>query len=261
MEFYEEICYIIIELFSGLEIIAMITVGICEDVNRERYYLRKLLKNVLNEKKIVYQLFDYSNGNDLLNNNDISLFDLFFLDIEMPDMDGILLGKKIREINKIAKIIYVTGHKGYLAVALEVTHCFLYLEKPITAQLIDEKLMTVFEYMKEKKAKIEIIVNKKKTYFSPEDIYYFEHVGRKTIVFTKHAGVLETVTPLKEIVVKIGKAGFAEPHRGYLVSLANVRGIQSDIVILTNNQKLKLSQRKIANFKTQYNAYLQEFLF
>lgn len=239
----------------------MLTVGICEDIDKERYYLRRLLEEDLDARKITYQVFEFSNGNDLLDDERLSLFDLFFLDIEMPNMDGIRLGEKIREVNKAAKIIYVTGHKGYLAAALEATHCFLYLRKPITAMLINEKLTTILQYMKQKQLKIEITVNKKKTYFHPEDIYYFEHIGRKTTVFTKYDGILDTSTPLKEIVAKISEAGFAEPHRGYLVSLANVRGIQGDKVILTNNQAIKLSQRKIATFKIQYNAYLQRFLY
>lgn len=59
--------------------------------------------------------------------NDI---DLAFLDVEMPDMDGILLGKKLREINHDMIVIYVSAYEQYLKAAIFDVKADYYLLKP-----------------------------------------------------------------------------------------------------------------------------------
>ena len=60
------------------------------------------------------------------------------LDISMPEMDGICLAKRIREIHPEMRIIFLTGYKNYALDAYSV-HPSGYLLKPVKkAQLAEE---------------------------------------------------------------------------------------------------------------------------
>ena len=66
-------------------------------------------------------------------------FDLALLDISMPDMDGITLAKRIRELYPETDIVFVTGYPQY-AVDSWAVHPRGYLLKPVTQKDLQEEL-------------------------------------------------------------------------------------------------------------------------
>lgn len=73
--------------------------------------------------------------------------DVAFLDIEMPVMNGIELAKKLREINKNIRIIFVTAYAQYALDAFGVD-AIGYLLKPYTSEDIEKQLQKAF-YMRD----------------------------------------------------------------------------------------------------------------
>lgn len=66
--------------------------------------------------------------------------DLAFLDVEMPDMNGIMLGKKLREIKHDMIVIYVSGYEQYLKEAIFDVKADYYLLKPYSHEDITDIL-------------------------------------------------------------------------------------------------------------------------
>ena len=60
-------------------------------------------------------------------------FDVAFLDIEMPDMNGLLLAKSLKELQPELNIVFVTGHVEY---AFDAHQLFAsgYLIKPASTE-------------------------------------------------------------------------------------------------------------------------------
>ena len=57
-------------------------------------------------------------------------FDILLLDIEMGDMDGVTMAKKLRQENHAIQIIFITGYSDYIAEGYEVA-ALHYLMKPV----------------------------------------------------------------------------------------------------------------------------------
>lgn len=65
--------------------------------------------------------------------------DVAFLDINMQDMDGLSLARKLTELHKQTNIIFVTGYSEYSINAFE-QHASGYLSKPVRPDQIREEI-------------------------------------------------------------------------------------------------------------------------
>lgn len=68
--------------------------------------------------------------------------DIAFLDIEMTDLNGITLGKMLKEINPRINLIYVTAYSNYGMEAFGL-HASGYILKPVTAEVIKKELKEI----------------------------------------------------------------------------------------------------------------------
>ena len=90
------------------------------------------IKEMLNEysaiKNVPLEISAFDNGKVVLDSNDN--YNIAILDVEMPDMNGIALGEKLRKRNKQIVLIYLTAHSQYLDSALNL-NAARFFEKPI----------------------------------------------------------------------------------------------------------------------------------
>lgn len=140
---------------------------ICDD---EQYAVKKLV-SVITEELPGNEIATFSFPNDAIKGAQEAKelqqeYDLAFLDIEMPEMTGIMLAKELKDISGDIKIVFVTGYADY---ALEAFSVFAkgYLLKPITkeklSKVIDELKIT-YHYEDDKKLRV--------TAFGNFEVYY-----------------------------------------------------------------------------------------
>lgn len=81
------------------------------------------------------EIHGFRSGAEVLAYSGLSSCETAFLDIDMRDMNGIQLAKKLKLKNPRINIIFATGYSEYAIDALEL-HCSGYLMKPITAEKV-----------------------------------------------------------------------------------------------------------------------------
>lgn len=208
----------------------MFRIGVCDDEAYFRQDIEKRLEAYFKEKPFKPEICAFEKGQALLEEAEKKLFDLVFLDIEMPDMDGVTVGKKLREIKPDIFLIFVTSHHQYVRQAFRLD-AFQYLEKPLNDvdfkqeidRMITESILRKQNYVLEYKGV--------KTKISISKIIYIESTGWKVIVHTKDEDY--------KIVGKIGEEekrllpyGFVRIHQSYLVNMACITRFFSDKVFL-----------------------------
>lgn len=107
-------------------------------VDDERLQLTRLeevVKSVLPTANIM----SYSNPIQALEENKDRKIDIAFLDIEMPKINGIQLGKALKCINPLINIIFVTAYDHYALDAYRI-HASGYLSKPVNKEKIEEEI-------------------------------------------------------------------------------------------------------------------------
>lgn len=233
----------------------MIRIAICDDNKRIAEKTKEYVEGWEGEKSICI----YHSGEELLKEK--RTFDLIFLDIDMPEIDGIETAKNIRKYNKCVKIIYLTSFTEYVNLAFQV-HAFAYLNKPINEEEIHKQLKEVTSYMREERKDefIKFITSEGVVELDIKNIYYFEYFNRKVNIKTK-----EKTYVIKDKITTIGdkmkKHNFLMPHKSFVVNLLHVKSLKGYDILMMDGTIIPLSQKKAVDFREKLNVFLESCIF
>ena len=119
----------------------MYQIVMCDDCQDELDTLKEFVKNFFTERGLAHNVVEYTSPAVLLRDlkNGV-FFDLFFLDIMMPGIDGISIGRQIRRLDAESPIIYLTNSPDYALQSYEV-RAMNYILKPYR----EEKLIPILQ--------------------------------------------------------------------------------------------------------------------
>lgn len=246
----------------------MIQIAICDDNREDREQLKNILKEVMSKYSVRYNIQEYEYGEKLL---EVPLtFHIVFLDIMMSGKDGVEIGKQIYRRNRSIRIIYQTNFNQYCQVAINKSHAFAFLEKPLVATEVEEQILEYIEckdkiqeiriefrnvkYCKGGESKIQAILN-----VPIKTILYFEYIKmqREIKIVTDNECYLYSEN-MNKLENRVRTLGFEVSCRGILVNLERIRSIKGYTIMLDEGSTLPLSQRRVAEFKERINEYLHD---
>ena len=171
-------------------------------------------------------------------------WDVLFMDIEMPTINGVEAGKRVREQlqNYSLKIIYVSSRQEY-AMDLFKVDTFDFLIKPVAYEELEAVLDKLQKTLDRNG---EMFVYRKKgqaVRCRLEDILYFESWLKKTIIVTRQKKD-EFYAPLKDIYEELKDKKFFYCHKSILVNYDRVAEFHYDKLVLDNGKELEISQSK-----------------
>ena len=246
----------------------MLQIAVCEDERTDREYLIGILEPILHRYTQEYQITNFSAGEELLAADII--FHLIFMDIVMEgEKSGIETGQEIYGRSQSAKIIYITNYGKYCMDAVNAAHAFSFLEKPVSADALEEQIISFLQGYWKKDACMMFrnvtheengIMMKKNSLSLPiNSILYFEYVksGKKIRIVMENA-VYEYPDTMHSLEIRMSSYGFETSCRGILVSLRNVAKIKGYEVMLKNGVTVPLSQKRVAQFKKRLNEYIHD---
>ena len=108
----------------------MFRIALCDDDVKQRQLTHKLLDSYFSLRSTAAKIWEYSSGQALLNAMFDETFDLYLLDIVMPEMDGIDLGAELRKSDESGVIIYLTTSPDFALQGYSVKAAS-YLLKPV----------------------------------------------------------------------------------------------------------------------------------
>ena len=121
-----------------------IVIGICDDEMAAVLQIEKIVAGYLEKIEKEAQVLLFQSGKEILEH--IENLDILFLDIEMPEMDGLEVGKIIGKRNRDCKIIMATSRVERFKEAFKID-AFRFVTKPFNEKEIEEALQDVFDTM------------------------------------------------------------------------------------------------------------------
>ncbi len=121
-------------------------IAICDDSEQDARFVQDIVSGWAADRGIELQTMLFSSAERFLfHYAEDKAFDILLLDIEMGDMDGVTMAKRIRQSNETVQIVFITGYSDYIAEGYEVA-ALHYLMKPVSR----EKLCSVLDRALEK---------------------------------------------------------------------------------------------------------------
>lgn len=224
----------------------MITVAICDDEERYVEFLATELEKYAKENEKEIKIFKFTKALhflDQVKNN----YDIIFLDIKMPHVDGIEVAEEIRKRDEKVSIIFLTSYiqravDGY-SVAAEA-----FIQKPIKYQRLKKEMDKWFlKHLQEEEPYVIFHNNDGRYKVFIKSLKYVETSGRSVLVHTTQKNI-KVSKNMKEMQNELESYGFYKCHNSFLVNVRFVDYVNAVEVGLITHETLPVSKSKRKNF-------------
>lgn len=231
----------------------MIKVCIVEDEKFNAEKLEEYISTFFKKNNLEYTVDIYGDGLGFLEKYNHN-YDLIFLDIQLPNIDGIETAHRLRAVDKSVTIIFVTNLLKYAIKGYEV-QAFDYIVKPVNYYDFSVRMQKFVETIEHRNnARIIISYGVNKRCIDIQDIQYIDVVGHNICYHLKNEDILAHDS-LSKAEQGLGEGDFARCNSGILVNLKYVRSLSGDSVDV-GGKWLPVSRPKRKEFTAALTNYI-----
>lgn len=229
-------------------------IALCDDDKRAIPIIAGAVESTFQAYGVQTDIHRFLSSDSLLRSLDETHYNLLLLDIEMPGMDGISLGRKIRAKKNDTKIIYVSEAESrvfesflvqplgfvrksnFLNDITAVVELFLKtLEQEKSGDFLDFTTRTGILTLKTRQVR----------YIEGSRNYQLLSVDGRD----KPIEIKMTMDKLEEMTAPYG---FIRIHKGYLVNYQFIQHLSSTVVTLQDGTQLPIGRSKVGEVKLKY---------
>lgn len=179
--------------------------------------------------------------------------DLIFMDINMPQMNGMNVAKKLRKLDAKVNLVFVTYLAKYAINGYEV-HALDFILKPVNYENFSMKMDRILSLIeKESDKKIMVKTSEGLVALYVKEIRYVE-IADHYLYFHMREVVVKSRGTLKEVQEILAGEPFEVCNKCYLVNLERVESIVENSVIV-GHQELQISRLKKKEFMKKLAEY------
>lgn len=241
----------------------MLRIAICDDEKKQCEQAAALLHTYLQSRPgLEGQVETFDRGDALLARVAAAgAFDLYVLDILMPELSGIETGRRLRALGDGGEIVYLTTSNDFAADSYDV-RAFFYLLKPVEAHKLFQVLDGAVEKLDRRRSSAIVVT----TADGPrrillEHIRYVERMGR-CMHYDCTGGAVDSQTirvPFREAVASLlADRRFYLCGVSFVLNFQHVTGVQGQTALLDNGQTLPLPRTAATEFKKAWGNYWLE---
>ena len=231
----------------------MFNVIICEDEESAFRVVEGYLTRYTQENGEKFRIVHYTDVMSLLDEYRPN-YDIVFMDIELPHMNGLEGSHKLRELDQTVTIIFITNMAQFAVKGYEVD-AFDFVVKPVTYAEFSLKLKRALDRIKLQQGQsIGFTTKNGVQKLSVTQITYIESYRHQITIHTIE-GSFEIYGTLKAIEDSLPEEQFVRCNSGYLVNLRHVDKIKNNTVFI-HGEELPLSRAKKKEFMDALNHYL-----
>lgn len=228
-------------------------IAICDD---EAFYLKKsaeVVRDNLEKAGIEDYVIDkYQSGEALLAMEEkLKEYQVLFLDIEMPNENGLQIAEKVQIMNPDVILVFVTSYINFAPASMRLS-ALRYVMKMELELYLPEAVRAVIQSLQLKNASLtyDFVEGTQKIWIN--NIYYIEsknHIlefnmanGEKHVLYEKLDCVEKEVSPYH----------FIRIHKSFLVNCRYIRSIENYRLTLCNGEILSVPRKRYQEVKELY---------
>lgn len=166
-------------------------------------------------------------------------FDILLMDIQMGEMNGVDLAKRVRNGNDKVQIVFITGYPDFLAEGYEVD-ALHYLMKPVSPEKLYAVLDKAIANLGRAERRLSVTHDRRTDFVPLSQVLYVEAQKQYVLIHTfeqtyrMKQSFAETIRELDEF--------FFQCQRSFCVNLCHVTQIKSGGVLLKNGEEIPISR-------------------
>lgn len=230
----------------------MYKIAIVEDEHESAEKLVECLDAYGDEFNVRFNVIRFKSGLDFLDRYSFD-FDVIFMDIDMPQMNGLKVAKELRKIDKSVILVFVTflakyAIKGYEVDALD------YVLKPLNYDSFKLKIERALSRCREHESReIMLTTSDGSIRLNIADLDYVE-VNNHIITYHTTNGNYRVYGVMRSILKQLPSDQFFMCNRCYVINLRNVSRIEGNNVIV-GNSSLTISRPRKKEFINALHRY------
>ena len=236
----------------------MIRIALLDDEKDQREVTAALLERYLaRHPELSAQTRAFQSGYELLDAVERSgNFDLYLLDIVMPEQNGIEVGLSIRKLDSLGLIVYLTTSPDY-AVDSYLTNAFHYLLKPVRWEQMVSVLDRAMDILA-RRQELGVMVRTKGAYrrVLHSELQYAELCGRCVHYHLTDGETLESVSLQKacrdEVADFLAAPAFLLCGASYLINLAFVTQVDKSFLYVKDGTRIPLPRKNAPQIRTAW---------
>ena len=123
----------------------MLEIAVCDDDMADLERAVTMLHKIFTSQQIAYHIEQFVSANQMLEN--ISNIDIGILDISMEELNGIKLGRKLKEKFPDVKLVYITSYEEYCMQVINEVHAFSFLCKPLEYDKLELQILELLNQL------------------------------------------------------------------------------------------------------------------
>ena len=229
----------------------MVNIAICDDNLDFAQEICNLIEyQATRHNPLQCHIFD--NGDALVTAHKQTPFDIIFLDVVMPMLDGIETARMIRKNDKHVKIVFLTSAPEF-AVDSYTVKASNYLLKPVNSNALYHCLLELLEEIAQASHMITIKGLYSVHKIPLDHIEYVEAQNKHIIFSLKDGSTIETTEPLRihEKILTIHD-GFYRCHRSYIVNIHHIDTYTLKEIKMHSGCRIPIARSCHKEFETAY---------
>lgn len=238
----------------------MLRIAICDDMPDQLEIIVEYINEYITNNTLDAQVLQFTHPDALLTVCEVERFHIYILDIVMPLINGIEVGKEIRKLDREAQIIYASTERSFALEAFSVNP-MNYLLKPVDKEKLFETLEfavtksnTDDEHIVTLKTSEGLRVVKLSSIICCE---YLKH----TVQYTLMGGELVTTLTIKEsfldhIEPLLSDTRFLQPHTSFVVNMSRVETFSKNGFVMRGGIMISIPAKQYPFVRDTYMDYL-----
>lgn len=227
-----------------------IRIAVCDDEQILCGKLSLIISDILANENVSFDLKEFESGKSLL--EQIGNIDLAFLDIEMPELDGISTGIMVKKKNPNCQIIIASGREDRFKETYKVK-AMSFISKPYDKEEIRESLLDYMDECKLGIRQIEVFIDRNPLWIQQKDICYIYAFNSSVYIYTVKRMYRKEIS-MKQLEELLEQKIFFKVHRSYIVNLYHVTDY-TDSKVLLKEYEVPLSKRQRKEFERAYMEF------
>lgn len=229
----------------------MIHIAIVEDEAAEREKLGEFLKRFSHESGESFKTSEFSDPTDFLTNYK-AIYDLVFMDIQMPFMDGMTAAERLRQVDPSVILVFVTNMSNYAVKGYSVDATD-FIVKPVGYPSFSAMMAKVVRSLKKRGNAIIVKAAEGQVRIDVDSIRYVEVLGHRTCYHTEGGDIFiwSTLTAEEK---RLPQDRFARCGKYCIVNLSYVDNVAEGVVFVAGAE-IPLSRNKKKEFTDKLLSY------